>query len=637
MNQYEEILKKYWGYDKFRPMQLEIIESIGSGKDTLGLLPTGGGKSITFQVPALSKPGICIVITPLIALMKDQVENLRKKNIKAYAIYSGQTKQEIDILLNNCIYGEIKFLYISPERIGTEIFKARVPDMNVNLIAVDEAHCISQWGYDFRPAYLKIANLRQLLPNTPVLALTATATTNVVDDIQDKLLFPQKNIFKKSFERKNLIYWVKDSENKDNDLLRITHKNQGTGIVYVRNRRKTKETANLLIKNGIAADYYHAGLSPEIRDQKQQEWMNGKTKVIVSTNAFGMGIDKPNVRYVVHLDLPDSLEAYFQEAGRGGRDEKTAHAILLYNRHDRAKLRQNLTNSYPAIEFIKEIYDNVCKYLNIPLGAGKTCSYNFELGEFITKYHYSAIPVLNALKILEMEGYIAVAEEVNMPPRVKFIVNRNDLYKFQVTNLQFDSFIKLLLRSYTGMFQEYAPIDEYILATKAQCNIETVQEYLKLLDKMKIIDFIPRLDKPQLVMTEERLDILNIYISKDHYDIRKKNYQDKIEAAIRYAESTQICRSRLLLEYFGDLTAENCEQCDVCLNNRKKNITTKFFGQIRHDILRLIEKKPMALVGLVNKLNYEENYILHVLQWMLDNNLIEKNSQGEYNPVLKQK
>ena len=492
MNQYESILKEYWGYDKFRPLQLEIIESTCSGKDTLGLLPTGGGKSITFQVSALSKSGICIVVTPLIALMKDQVENLKNKNIKAYTIYSGQSKQEIDIMLNNCVYGDIKFLYVSPERLGTEIFKARVPDMNVNLIAVDEAHCISQWGYDFRPSYLKIANLRQLLPNIPVLALTATATSKVVDDIQDKLMFKQKNVFKKSFERKNLVYWVKESENKDNDLLKITKRNQGTGIVYVRNRRKTKETAEFLVRNGISADYYHAGLSPELRDLKQQEWMDDKTKVIVSTNAFGMGIDKSDVRYVVHLDLPDSLEAYFQEAGRGGRDEKKAHAILLYNRHDRAKLRQNLTNSYPEIDFIKDVYENVGAFLQIPIGAGKGGSYNFELGEFITKYKYSAVKALNALKILEMEGYIAVTEEVNIPPRVKFIVNRNDLYKFQVDKLQFDAFIKLLLRSYTGLFQEYAAVDEYVLASKAQCSVETVHEYLVTLDKMKIIDYIPR-------------------------------------------------------------------------------------------------------------------------------------------------
>jgi len=630
MNQYESILKEYWGYDKFRPLQLEIIESTCSGKDTLGLLPTGGGKSITFQVSALSKPGICIVVTPLIALMKDQVENLKNKNIKAYTIYSGQSKQEIDIMLNNCVYGDIKFLYVSPERLGTEIFKARVPDMNVNLIAVDEAHCISQWGYDFRPAYLKIANLRQLLPNIPVLALTATATSKVVDDIQDKLMFKQKNVFKKSFERKNLVYWVKESENKDNDLLKITKRNQGTGIVYVRNRRKTKETAEFLMRNGISADYYHAGLSPELRDLKQQEWKDDKTKVIVSTNAFGMGIDKSDVRYVVHLDLPDSLEAYFQEAGRGGRDEKKAHAILLYNRHDRAKLRQNLTNSYPEIDFIKEVYESIGAFLQIPLGAGKGFSYNFELGEFITKYKYSAVKALNALKILEMEGYIAVTEEVNIPPRVKFIVNRNDLYKFQVDKLQFDAFIKLLLRSYTGLFQEYAAVDEYVLALKAQCSVETVHEYLVTLDKMKIIDYIPRLDKPQIVMTEERLDIKSIYISKEHYEVRKNNYQEKIEAAIRYAESTQICRSRLLLEYFGDTSANNCEQCDICLKNRKNSVSVKSFGEIKEEILGLLDVKPMKLVNLVDELHYEENYILHVLQWLLDNNSIYKNSQGEY-------
>ncbi len=635
MNIYEETLKKFWGYDKFRPMQLEIVESVGSGKDTLGLLPTGGGKSITFQVPALAKPGICIVVTPLIALMKDQVENLKNRNIKSYAIYTGQTRQEIDTILNNCVYGDYKFLYVSPERLGTEIFKVRVADMNVNLIAVDEAHCISQWGYDFRPAYLKIANIRQLLPGVPVLALTATATPKVVDDIQDKLMFPVKNVFQKSFERKNLVYWVKESENKDQDLLRIVQRNPTTGIVYVRNRKKTKEVAEFLQKQGISADYYHAGLSPELRDVKQLDWKQDRTKVIVSTNAFGMGIDKPDVRYVVHLDLPDSLEAYFQEAGRGGRDEKMAHAILLYNRYDRAKLRQSLTNSFPDIQYIKDVYDAVGSYLQIPLGAGKGAAYNFELGDFITKHHFNAVTALNALKILEMEGYMVLTEEVNIQAKVKFLVNRDDLYKFQVSNLQFDAFIKLLLRSYTGLFQEYASIDEFVLASKAQCSDETIHQYLLKLDKMKIIDFIPRRNKPQLVFTEERLDTKSIYISKEHYDVRKKTYQDKIEAAIRYAESTQFCRSRLLLEYFGDSSAKDCGQCDVCKKNSQNSISNKSFTEIQKDISILLAKKPLRLVELVNTLKFEENYALHVLQWMLDNNLIEKNAQGEYNLLKK--
>lgn len=635
MSKYHEILKQYWGYDKFRPMQEEIIESIGQGHDTLGLLPTGGGKSITFQVPAMAKPGICLVITPLVALMKDQVENLKNKGIKAYAVHSGQSANEIDTILNNCIFGEIKFLYLAPERIGTKIFRTRILDMNVNLIAVDEAHCISQWGYDFRPAYLKIANIRQLLPNVPVLALTATATKKVVEDIQDKLQFTQQNVFKKSFERKNLIYWVKESENKDNDLLRIVSRNTGSGIVYVRNRRKTKEVADFLQKNEIKADYYHAGLSPQLRDEKQNSWMNNTTKVIVSTNAFGMGIDKPDVRYVVHLDLPDSLEAYFQEAGRGGRDEKKSYAILLYNRYDRAKLRQNLSNSFPEIEYIREVYDNVCSHLEIPMGTGKGQSFNFEIGNFVTKYRYNAVTAINALKILEMEGYLTFEQDVNIQPRIKFIVDRNDLYKFQVSNLIFDAFIKLLLRSYTGLFQEYAHIDEHVLATKAQSSLENVREYLILLDKMKIIDYIPQLDKPQIVMIEERREINGIYISKEHYDIRKDNYSEKIEAAIRYAESTQICRSRLLLEYFGEKTARNCGECDICKNSTNR-ITGKLFDDISKQIMQIIDKEPITMTNLVKQMPHNDDIIVKTMQWLLDNNLIEKNGEQQYKPKKRQ-
>ncbi|MDD4746479.1 MAG: ATP-dependent DNA helicase RecQ [Salinivirgaceae bacterium] len=630
MNLYEETLKKYWGYDKFRPMQLEIVESVASGKDTLGLLPTGGGKSITFQVPAMAKPGICIVVTPLIALMKDQVSNLKKRGIKAYAIYTGISKGEIDTILNNCVFGEIKFLYISPERLTTKIFKMRVVDMNVNLIAIDEAHCISQWGYDFRPAYLKIADIRQLQPNVPILALTATATPNVVEDIQERLMFAKKNVFQKSFERKNLVYWVKESENKDQDLLRIVTRNNATGIVYVRNRKKTKLVAEFLQNNGISADFYHAGLSSELRDMKQNDWKENRTKVIVSTNAFGMGIDKPDVRYVVHLDLPDSLEAYFQEAGRGGRDEKQAHAILLYNRYDRAKLRQNLTNSFPETSFIKDVYNTVGNHYNVPIGAGKGVMFDFELGEFISKNKISAISTISALKILEMEGYLALTDEINIPTKIKFIVNRDDLYRFQVANLQFDAFIKLLLRSYTGLFQDYTPIDEYVLAKRAQCSVDTVNKYLLFLAKMKTINYIPKREKPQIIFIEERLDIKNLYISKEHYDVRKNNYKNKIEAAIRYAESTVICRSRLLLEYFGDTKAKECGQCDICKKNKQNSIHPKTFHEIQTEITTLLSAAPTRLVELVNAVNQEENYVVHVLQWLVDKQWIEKNENGEY-------
>jgi len=629
MNRFEEILNKFWGYQSFRPLQLDIIESVASGRDTLGLLPTGGGKSITFQVPALSMPGICIVVTPLIALMKDQVQNLKAKNIKAEAIYTGLSHYEIDTILNNCVYGNIKFLYVSPERLGTEIFRARLPDMKVNLLAVDEAHCISQWGYDFRPAYLQIADIRHLIPGVPVLALTATATEVVVDDIQNRLLFKQKNVFRKSFERKNLVYWVKYSENKEQDLLKIVTRNQNTGIVYVRNRKKTKQVAEFLQENGIKADYYHAGLTNEIRDSKQNAWKDGITKVIVATNAFGMGIDKPDVRYVVHLDLPDSLEAYYQEAGRGGRDEKEAHAILLYNRYDRAKLRQNLTNSFPDPDYIKKIYDLVGQYYQIAVGEGKDLSFNFELGDFIAKYHLNAVTTLSALKILEMEGYIALTEEVNIPPKVRFLVSRENLYDFELKNIQYEVFIKLLLRNYSGLFHDYVSIDEFSLAEKSRTSVELIHEYLVALDKLKIIDFIPRRNKPQLMFTEERLDSKSLYISKENYQSRKENYQTKIEAAIRYAENQHICRSRLLLEYFSDRSADDCKQCDVC-RNQKKHFSGNEFNQITQQIADLLRDQPLSLPTLVNSLNLPESKVLEVLKWLLDQNKIVKDKNGNF-------
>lgn len=634
MGIYEETLKKYWGYNTFRPVQLDIIKSVGEGRDTLGLLPTGGGKSITFQVPAMAKSGICLVVTPLIALMKDQVENLKERNIKACTIYSGMKRDEIDTCLTNCIYGEIKFLYISPERLNSEIFKIRFAEMNVNLIAVDEAHCISQWGYDFRPAYLKIAQIRQIQPNVPILALTATATPKVVDDIQEQLQFKEKNIFQKSFERKNLVYWVKDSENKGQDLLRIVKRNSGSGIIYVRNRKKTRTVAELLQAEGLSADYYHAGLSNEQRDYKQSEWKAGRTKVIVSTNAFGMGIDKPDVRYVVHIDLPDSLEAYFQEAGRAGRDEKLSHAIILFNRYDKAKLRQNLQNSFPDICFIRSVYEQVSVFLQIPMSSCKGMSFDFEIGEFISRYKLNAVKTLSALKILEMEGYVELTEDVKIPTKLKFTVNRDDLYKFQVENIKLDAFIKLILRSYTGLFQEYVSIDETILAKRAQCDVETIYKYMSILSKAKILTYIPRREKPQLIFTEDRIEAKYIYISKEHYDFRKRTYEEKIETAIRYAETTQFCRSRLLLEYFGDKNAKNCGECDICKKYRAATPDNTTMTEIMKEITKLLTTQTMPTVELVNLLHCEDSYTLHVLQYMMDNNMVER-KDGQFSLIQK--
>jgi len=455
MNQYEQILVKYWGYSKFRPLQEDIIQSVMSGRDTLALMPTGGGKSLTFQVPAMATDGICIVITPLIALMKDQVENLKQRDIKAIAIYSGMTQEEIDIALENCIYGNVKFLYISPERLETEIFKLRVKHMNISILAIDEAHCISEWGYDFRPSYLKIAEFRNHIQNVPVLALTATATPKVVIDIQEKLLFKEKNVLQKSFERKNLTYLVRNVEDKLNYLIDTIQKVKGSGIIYVRNRKKTKEIALFLQKNKISADYYHAGLKHEDRSLKQNAWKTGARKIMVATNAFGMGIDKPDVRFVIHFDLPDSIEAYFQEAGRAGRDEKKASAVLLYNNSDKVKAEQRIETNFPEIKEIREVYQALGNYFKIPFGGGKLSSYDFVISDFAKNYNFNLIKIISSINFLQREGYIELTDELNSASKIHFKASRDDLYKFQVANAKFDGFIKLILRSYTCLLYTF--------------------------------------------------------------------------------------------------------------------------------------------------------------------------------------
>ncbi len=488
---FKAILKQYWGYDSFRDLQEDIIRSVYQGNDTLGLLPTGGGKSITFQVPALAKPGICIVISPLIALMKDQVENLKRRGIKATLLVSGMSQHELLVNLDNATYDkEVKFLYVSPERLQTHLFRLRLPSLKVNLIAVDEAHCISQWGYDFRPSYLAIAEIREYLPGVPILALTATATPEVVDDIQEKLKFRKKNVFQKSFERKNLVYWVEHTERKLNDIVEYSKKNAGTGIIYVRNRRRTVEIATLLQKNGVSADFYHAGLNIEERNRKQDEWKKNKIRIIVSTNAFGMGIDKPDVRFVLHADLPDSLEAYFQEAGRAGRDEKPAKAILFVQTADRDVLVEHFESSFPPIEEVRKIYHALGNYFKIPIGAGKNTDYIFSLEEFSRLYKFKPITVYNVLKMLEMDEYIYLSEDVENPSRIIFKTNREDLYNYQLNNPTDDPFIKLLLRTYSGLFTEYVKIDETFLAKRTNLPEEKIVQWLRKLHKYDIIDYI---------------------------------------------------------------------------------------------------------------------------------------------------
>lgn len=624
MSKYTEILKKYWGYPNFRPLQEEIIMSVADeGKDVLGLLPTGGGKSIIFQVPALAKDGLCLVITPLIALMKDQVENLKKRQIKAAAIYSGMSKGEIDIVLNNAVYAAYKFLYLSPERLATKLFLARLPDMNINYIAVDEAHCISQWGYDFRPSYLNIANIKEILPNVPFIALTATATPKVATDIQEKLEFKTKNLFQKSFERKNLVYVVREVEDKNKYLLKILTKVQGCGIVYVRNRKKTVDIAKFLVENGIVADYYHAGVDAKVKDIKQKRWKQDKTRIIVSTNAFGMGIDKADVRIVVHYDLPDSPEAYFQEAGRGGRDEKTSYAVLLYQKADKININKRLKTTFPEIDEVKKIYNSICNYYEIPSNEGKGLIRPFNVRDFVTKFKLPIHTVLSSIKILKNDGYLDLTEDNFAPSKIHFTVSRDDLYKYQIANKQFDNFIKLILRTYAGLFSNYIGIDEDFLAKKTHSKPEIVYAYLEKLSQNGIIKYIPQRKIPFLVFTSERLDNKSLIISKENYKNRKDRYLSRINAMLHYAESTTKCRSQLLLSYFGEKNPNRCGECDVCKKFDKLGISSYDFDKVSTKIKSLLKNNNENIENLVNKIDFDEEKTIKIIRWLLDEEKIE--------------
>ncbi len=621
MESFEHILSRYWGYPEFRPLQLEIIQSVKKGKDTLGLMPTGGGKSITFQVYSLSKKGICIVITPLIALMKDQVENLNKKGIKALAIHSGMSPREIRITLDNAVWGEYKFLYISPERLNSERFIERLEQMDVNLVTVDEAHCISQWGYDFRPSYLNIIKIRQILPEVTLLALTATATEKVADDIQEKLEFKNKNVLRVSFERENLNYLVRQRENKTGYLLETLQKVKGSGIIYVRSRRATREITEELRRNNISADFYHAGLNNPVRSSKQDSWLEGTTRVIVATNAFGMGIDKSNVRFVIHINPPDSLEAYFQEAGRAGRDGKKAAAVLLFNNADKAKLKKHVTVAFPEIASIKRIYEALCNYLQIAEGFGKNQVYEFSLQSFAQAFKFQQAMVYSSLKILQREGYIEFTEEVDSPSRIYFTVSRDDLYRFQVANSSLDGFIKLILRSYTGLFSGYVAIDEELLATRFNINQEQVYNYLKHLRTSNIIDYIPRNRTPFIYFNKERLNIERLKISKENYDSRKKELSNRIEAVINYASSTTRCRSQLLLEYFGETDSAPCGMCDVCKSLESIELTPFQFEKTGEQVKKILAE-PCTYENLLLKLKGDQQKMRQVIKWLLDNEKI---------------
>jgi ATP-dependent DNA helicase RecQ len=618
VDKYKEILKKYWGFDSFRGMQAEIIESIDQGKDTLGLMPTGGGKSLTFQVPALKLDGVCLVISPLIALMNDQVEKLKQLDIKAQAIHSGMSFQEINIILDNTVYGAYKMLYVSPERISTDIFRAKVRQMKISFITVDEAHCISQWGYDFRPSYLQIAELRKLLPGIPILALTATATPEVVNDIQNKLLFPAHNAIQGDITRENLVYFVRRSESKLADLSKVVRTIKGSGIVYMRSRKKTKEVAEQLRRDGIVADFYHAGLTHENRNLQQEKWTRGETRIMVATNAFGMGIDKADVRFVVHMDLPDSPEAYFQEAGRAGRDEMKAYAILLVNSYDKTIARQRLATAFPEIAEIKRIYNLLCNFLQIPIGGGKGIAYDFNLFDFANAYKLNKLIAFNALKALEKEGYIEVTDEVNNTSRIHFLMSRDDLYRFQIENRKFDGFIKLLLRSYTGLFSDYSKIDEEILSKRANISRDLVYQYLTALSKMKVISYIPARKSPLVVFSEERVEDKSLHISYESYQDRRGRYERRMNAMLEYALTNVDCRNNFLLKYFGQMPGKPCGHCDVCKSRLEDETSPERLEQIKSELLELLRQNPQYLGELQEALEVKENTIDTLVRILLD-------------------
>lgn len=619
MTSFHDVLKKYWGYDSFRPLQEDIIHSVYEGNDTLGLMPTGGGKSITFQVPALLMDGTCIVITPLIALMKDQVDNLKRIGIKATSIHSGMSRQEIITQLENCIFGEYKFLYISPERLGSEIFLAKLQAMKVSLLVIDESHCISQWGYDFRPSYLKIAEIRKLLPNIPVLALTATATPEVVDDIQNRLLFRKKNVFSKSFARKNLAYIVRQTEDKLQMLVHILSRVPGTAIVYVRNRKKTKEVAEYLRKEGFSADFFHAGLNHDEKERKQNQWKNNEIRVIVATNAFGMGIDKPDVRVVVHLDMPGSLEEYYQEAGRAGRDERKAYAVALCSPTDTAQLKKRISDEFPPKEFIYRVYEALGNYFQIAVGFGLDTAHDFLITDFCSAFKLPIIQTHSAIKLLELAGYLEYVEEVDNASRLIFTATREELYSYLRQDELTDTVIKVILRSYTGLFADYVYINERLIATRARCTPDEVYHLLVGLSKYRIVNYIPQKKTPLIIYRQVREEQKYLSIPRSAYEERKARNEARIGKVLEYIHNQHICRTRILLGYFGEKQDKDCGTCDVCLQQHSSGLTLAEFHSIQEALTDQLREKPASVTSLLQILTFPQEKILQVIRFLADN------------------
>jgi ATP-dependent DNA helicase RecQ len=615
---YRETLARYWGFTSFRPLQEEIIDAVVSGNDVVALLPTGGGKSVTYQIPAVAREGLCLVITPLIALMKDQVNRLKSINIKAMAIHSGMTREEVEISLDNCLYGDYRLLYVSPERLQTPVFRARLPRFNFTLVAVDEAHCISQWGYDFRPSYLKIAEIRDIIGReVPLLALTATATPEVVKDIIARLALKNARVLQASFRRTNITYVVREVEDKSAYVIRSLKKEPGSGIIYVNSRKRSKAVAEMLLANDIGADFYHAGLPQEMRDRKQHAWTTGEVRIIVATNAFGMGIDKADVRFVIHWDCPDSIEAYYQESGRAGRDGKPAFAVLLWSQDEKKRLADSVHIKFPPIDRIKDVYEAIGNFYQLPVGSGKNSVHDFDLWKFVTAFRFSVTETYNSLNFLQKEGYLEFTDEINNPSRVHFVFSRDDLYKFQVANEEYDRFIKLLLRTYSGMFSEFVPINEEALASRSGLTREAIYQYLLRLTSQGIIHFIPGKKSPLVIFTEERLDRSHLTISPDVYLRVRENYIERVANITEYADNKTRCRSAFLTNYFGEENGR-CGMCDTCLERNELELSKYEFDLIVDRIKELLADSTMRPEDLAAAMDFPTEKSTKVIRWLLD-------------------